>query len=100
MDNGVVIESLNEYLPPYGEIDIIGIENGDWIFAVVRSRINDVRVSNLQLKQFEIEKIKISVEDHLSQYEGPHNYRVDHIEVSFGKKKPIVQHYKGVQFEL
>ena len=100
MDNGVVIESLNEYLPPYGEIDIIGIENGDWIFAVVRSRINDVRVSNLQLKQFEIEKIKISVEDHLSQYEGPHNYRVDHIEVSFCKKKPIVQHYKGVQFEL
>ena len=100
MDNGVVIESLNEYLPPYGEIDIIGIENGDWIFAVVRSRINDVRVSNLQLKQFEIEKIKISVEDHLSQYDAPHNYRVDHIEVSFGKKKPIVQHYKGVQFEL
>ncbi|GIT32444.1 MAG: hypothetical protein Ct9H300mP2_5230 [Candidatus Neomarinimicrobiota bacterium] len=96
MDNGVVIESLNEYLPPYGEIDIIGIENGDWIFAVVRSRINSVRVSNLQLKQFEVEKIKISVEDHLSQYDGPHNYRVDHIEVSFGKKKPIVQHYKGV----
>ena len=100
MDIGIVIESLNEYLLPYGEIDIIGIENGDWIFSVVRSRVNSVRVTNSQLKQFEVEKIKISIEDYLSQYAGPHNYRVDHIEVSFGKKKPIVQHYKGVQFEL
>ena len=100
MDMGIVIESLNEYLLPYGEIDIIGIENGDWIFSVVRSRVNSVRVTNSQLKQFEVEKIKISIEDYLSQYAGPHNYRVDHIEVSFGKKKPIVQHYKGVQFEL
>ena len=100
MDMGIVIESLNEYLLPYGEIDIIGIENGDWICAVVRSRVNSVRVTNSQLKQFEVEKIKISIEDYLSQYAGPHNYRVDHIEVSFGKKKPIVQHYKGVQFEL
>ena len=100
MDMGIVIESLNEYLIPYGEIDIIGIENGDWIFSVVRSRVNSVRVTNSQLKQFEVEKIKISIEDYLSQYSGPHNYRVDHIEVSFGKKKPIVQHYKGVQFEL
>ena len=100
MDMGIVIESLNEYLLPYGEIDIIGIENGDWIFSVVRSRVNSVRVTNSQLKQFEVEKIKISIEDYLSQYSGPHNYRVDHIEVSFGKKKPIVQHYKGVQFEL
>ena len=100
MDMGIVIESLNEYLLPYGEIDIVGIENGDWIFSVVRSRVNSVRVTNSQLKQFEVEKIKISIEDYLSQYAGPHNYRVDHIEVSFGKKKPIVQHYKGVQFEL
>ena len=100
MDMGIVIESLNEYLLPYGEIDIIGIENGDWIFSIVRSRVNSVRVTNSQLKQFEVEKIKISIEDYLSQYSGPHNYRVDHIEVSFGKKKPIVQHYKGVQFEL
>jgi len=100
MDMGIVIESLNEYLLPYGEIDIIGIENGDWIFSVVRSRVNSVRVTNSQLKQFEVEKIKISIEDYLSQYAGHHNYRVDHIEVSFGKKKPIVQHYKGVQFEL
>ena len=100
MDMGIVIESLNEYLLPYGEIDIIGIENGDWIFSVVRSRVNSVRVTNSQLKQFEVEKIKISIEDYLSQYSGPHNYRVSHIEVSFGKKKPIVQHYKGVQFEL
>ena len=100
MDMGIVIESLNEYLLPYGEIDIIGIENGDWIFSVVRSRVNSVRVTNSQLKQFEVEKIKITIEDYLSQYSGPHNYRVDHIEVSFGKKKPIVQHYKGVQFEL
>ena len=100
MDMGIVIESLNEYLLPYGEIDIIGIENGDWIFSVVRSRVNSVRVTNSQLKQFEVEKIKISIEDYLSQSAGPHNYRVDHIEVSFGKKKPIVQHYKGVQFEL
>ena len=59
-----------------------------------------MEVINLKLKKFEVEKIKISVEDHQSQYDGPHNYRVDHIEVSFGKKKPIVQHYKGVQFEL
>jgi len=100
MDMGIVIESLNEYLLPYGEIDIIGIENGDWIFSIVRSRVSSVRVTNSQLKQFEVEKIKISIEDYLSQYSGPHNYRVDHIEVSFGKKKPIVQHYKGVQFEL
>ena len=100
MDMGIVIESLNEYLLPFGEIDIIGIENGDWIFSIVRSRVNSVKVTNSQLKQFEVEKIKISIEDYLSQYSGPHNYRVDHIEVSFGKKKPIVQHYKGVQFEL
>ena len=100
MDMGIVIESLNEYLLPYGEIDIIGIENGDWIFSIVRSRVNSVRVTNSQLKQFEVEKIKISIEDYLSQYAGPHNYRVDNIKVSFGKKKPIVQHYKGVQFEL
>ena len=100
MDMGIVIESLNEYLLPYGEIDIIGIKNGDWIFSIVKSRVSSVRVTNSQLKQFEVEKIKISIEDYLSQYSGPHNYRVDHIEVSFGKKKPIVQHYKGVQFEL
>ena len=100
MDMGIVIECLNEYLLPYGEIDIIGIENGDWIFSIVRSRVNSVRVTNSQLKQFEVEKIKISIEDYLSKYSGPHNYRVDHIEVSFGKKKPIVQHYKGVKFEL
>ena len=80
---------------------LLGLRQSDIIeYEVVKSRINSVRVSNLELKQIDVEKIKISVENHLSQYDGPHNYRVDHIEVSFGKKKPIVQHYKGVQFEL
>ena len=100
MDSGILIESLNENLQPNVNIDIIGIKNNNWIFAIVNSDVNGVTVKNTQLKQYSVEKMKIAVESHLSQYNGPRNYLVNHINVSFGKKNPIIKHYKGVKFKL
>ena len=99
MDRDIIIEGLNQYFPPYGEIDIIGIKKGIWIFAEVKSHLNGVVRSNSQLKQFDVGKIKVSAKNYLKGYDGFHNFQIDYIKVSFGKNGPIVQHYRDVQFE-
>ncbi|MFQ6605315.1 MAG: ribonuclease HII [Fidelibacterota bacterium] len=99
-DKGYRIIRMNEYISPYGEIDIIAEHSGDVVFIEVKTgRYGSGMDPEVNLTQQKLTKMENTINHYLQNMDTVRPIRVEAITVLLKGKTHIFRHIQHVDFD-
>jgi ribonuclease HII len=97
---GISIIEMNRNCPPYGEIDILGKTEDEWIFTEVKTAYKtSIQQIEKKIDHKKLIKMGNAIYQIRKDMEQDLDFRIDCVIVNLKKTGPEIKHYEGIHLE-
>jgi Holliday junction resolvase-like predicted endonuclease len=91
---------MNWNCQPYGEIDILGKSEREWIFIDVKTTYkSNINQNSKKINHKKLIKMRNAIFQLRKDLEQDMDCRFDNVLVNLGKTGPEIKHYEGINLE-